>query len=270
MANSLGALSGTSSPYQTGSYTVEQNDKNTLTMTGYFQLLATQLQNQDMNNPMDNSELMAQMTQMAMVQSMTSMTEAMKTSTAVNTQTYAASLVGQEVTMAVTEENSYGQETPVDVKYATVEWVNFTSGDPTIKLKDDPKEYSLTHLVGMGRVPNPFKDETEESPGTDTDKDPDKTPGDGDDTNPPSSKTRLASRAGSYSSRLPIAGSVDESDAKKTSGSNVNLASAMSLAANLVDLDKETLEERRRTVKELVSSGAFSSPDQIPDLTVRR
>ena len=69
MASTLGAVSGTDSPYKTGSYTVEQNDKNTLTMTGYFQLLATQLQNQDMSNPMDNSELMAQMTQMAMVQS---------------------------------------------------------------------------------------------------------------------------------------------------------------------------------------------------------
>lgn len=157
-------VSGTGNPYVTGAYTPETNDKNTLTMTGYFQLMAAQLQNQDMMNPTDNSELMAQMTQMAMVQSMSSMTEALKTSTAVTTQTYAASLVGQEVTMAITEENSYGQETPVDVKYAKVEYVNFTSGDPTIKLEGDDKIYSLTHLVGMGRVPNPFiKDEEEGS-----------------------------------------------------------------------------------------------------------
>ena len=40
-----------------------------------------------MTNPMDNSELMAQMTQMAMVQSLTTMTETMQNSTAVNTQT---------------------------------------------------------------------------------------------------------------------------------------------------------------------------------------
>ena len=110
MASSVGALSGTNDPYSTGSYTPETNDKNTLTMTGFFQLLATQLQNQDMSNPMDNSELMAQMTQMAMMQSMNAMTASMNNSTAINTQTYAASLVGQEVTMAVTEENSYGQE----------------------------------------------------------------------------------------------------------------------------------------------------------------
>lgn len=156
MADNL-AVSGTSDPYTAQSYRAQANDRNTISMTGFFQLLATQLQNQDMTNPMDNSEIMAQMTQMAMVQAMTTMTDTMKNSSAINTQTYAAGLVGQEVTMAVTEENIYGQETPVDVKYAKVEWVNFTTGDPTIKIEGDDKEYKLVHLVGMGRVPNPFK-----------------------------------------------------------------------------------------------------------------
>lgn len=161
MADAL-SVSGSSNPYATQSYTAEANDRNTITMTGFFQLLATQLQNQDMTNPMDNSEIMNQMTQMAMVQSISSMTDAMKNMTTINSQTYAASLVGQEVTMAVTEENAYGQEVPVDVKYAKVEWVNFTSGNPTIKVEGDDKEYQLKHLVGMGRVPNPFEVEGED------------------------------------------------------------------------------------------------------------
>ena len=177
MADSLG-VSGTSDPYTRYSYTAQANDKNTITMTGFFQLLATQLQNQDMTNPMDNSEIMAQMTQMAMVQAMTTMTDTMKNSSAINTQTYAAGLVGQEVTMAVTQKNIYGQEEPVDVKYAKVEWVDFTSGDPTIKLEGDDKIYSLGHLVGMGRVPNPFKDQTGESSGTEG-------PGGSDDSDKP-------------------------------------------------------------------------------------
>ncbi|EPR35197.1 flagellar hook capping protein, partial [Enterobacter ludwigii] len=37
-----------------------------LTTEGFFKLLAAQLQNQDMSNPMDNSEMMTQMTQIAM------------------------------------------------------------------------------------------------------------------------------------------------------------------------------------------------------------
>ena len=170
MADAL-SVSGSSNPYVTQSFTAEANDRNTITMTGFFQLLATQLQNQDMTNPMDNSEIMNQMTQMAMVQSISSMTDAMKNMTTINSQTYAASLVGQEVTMAVTEENSYGQEVPVDVKYAKVEWENFTSGNPTIKVEGDDKEYQLRHLVGMGRVPNPFEVEEEEDDGDGGDED---------------------------------------------------------------------------------------------------
>ena len=163
MADKITA-SGTSNPYIGNSYTVEANDKNTITMNSYFKLLAAQLQNQDMTNPMDNSEMMAQMTQMAMVQSMSAMTESISTSTAVSTQTYAAGLVGQRVTVAVTETNAYGQDKGVDVKYGDVESVNFVGGTPVFRLKGDDKDYPLSYLLGMGEIPNPYdkKDGNEE------------------------------------------------------------------------------------------------------------
>jgi len=163
MADKITA-SGTSNPYIGNSYTVEANDKNTITMNSYFKLLAAQLQNQDMTNPMDNSEMMAQMTQMAMVQSMSAMTESISTSTAVSTQTYAAGLVGQRVTVAVTETNAYGQDRGVDVKYGDVESVNFVGGTPVFRLKGDDKDYPLSYLLGMGEIPNPYdkKDGNEE------------------------------------------------------------------------------------------------------------
>ncbi len=161
MADNNMYISGTTSPYEATTLKAQPNDKNTITMTGFFQLLAAQLQNQDMTNPMDNSEIMAQMTQMAMVQSLTSMTTAIETSTSATTQTYAGGLLGKEVTMAVTEENSYGQETPVGVKYAKVESVNFTTGSPTIRLEGDTKDYPLSYLVGVGRVPDPYKTDVE-------------------------------------------------------------------------------------------------------------
>ena len=156
------SVSGTTNPYSITALTPQQNDKNTLSMTDFFQLIATQLQYQDPTSPMDNNELMAQMTQMAMVQSMTSMTEEIEASTATSAQTYAGSIVGKEVTVAVIEENSYGQEKPTGVKYAKVEYVNFTSGSPTFKVEGDPKEHPLSHLVGMGRVPDPYNKDTSE------------------------------------------------------------------------------------------------------------
>ena len=164
------SISGTSNPYVSTSYQATSNDKNTLSVTDFFQLLATQLQYQDPTSPMDNSELMNQMTQMAMMQSMTSMTEAIDASTATSAQTYAGSLVGQEVTVAVVKENSYGQEEPTGVKYARVEYVNFTKGDPVFKVEGDDKEHPLSHLVGVGKVPDPYnpkEDSEEEGPGGD-------------------------------------------------------------------------------------------------------
>ncbi len=150
-------VSGTSNPDVVQSYTVESNEKNTLSMTDFFQLLATQLQNQDVTNPMETSEMMAQLTQMGMMQAMSSMTEAMEASTATTTQTYAGSLLGQEVTVMVTEEKG-GTEIPTGVKYGKVEYVSFVNGNPVFKLEGDSKEYVMAYLVGVGKIPDPYAD----------------------------------------------------------------------------------------------------------------
>lgn len=166
----LGKLSGSSNPYKTGVYSPESNEKNTLTMESYFKLLAAQLANQDMTNPMDNSEMMAQMTQMAMVQSVSAMTNSIQTSTAISTQTYAAGLVGQEVTVAITEENAYGQAVPVGVKYGRVESVDLTGSTPILKLMGEDKKYPLSYVLGMGKIDNPYKDDEDKEDGENGDK----------------------------------------------------------------------------------------------------
>lgn len=152
-------VSGTTDAYNYQGYTVESNDKNTLTMTDYFQLLAAQLQNQDVTNPMDNSEMMAQMVQMGMMQAMTAMTDSMEANTATTTQTYAGSLLGQEVTVMVTEGvEGTDREIPTGVKYGKVEYVSFVNGNPTFKLEGDSKEYTMSYLVGVGKIPDPYAD----------------------------------------------------------------------------------------------------------------
>lgn len=153
----LGRLSGTGNPYAMNTYTPAANEKNTLTITDYFKLLAAQLANQDMTNPMDNSEMMAQMTQMAMIQAVSAMTESVQTSTSVSTQVYAAGLVGQEITVAVTEEGTYGQAMAVGVQYGKVESVDFTGSTPVLKLVGDDNEYPLSYVLGMGKIDDPYK-----------------------------------------------------------------------------------------------------------------
>lgn len=169
-------VSGTTDAYNYQSYTVESNEKNTLSMTDYFKLLAAQLQNQDVTNPMDNSEMMQQMVQMGMMQAISSMNESMDANTATTTQTYAGSLLGQEVTVMVTEGvEGTDREIPTGVKYGKVEYVSFVNGTPKFKLEGDTKEYTMSYMVGVGRIPDPYADRGDGS-GEDL-KDPDQVEG---------------------------------------------------------------------------------------------
>lgn len=148
-------VSGTTNAYVGATYAATSNDRNTLDISDYFQLLAAQLANQDMTDPMSSSEMMSEMVQMAMVQSISSMTEVMENTQALNTQTYAAGLIGQQVTVAVTENG-----TATGVKYGKVVSVNFTSSEPTIRIEGDNTEYKLSYVLGMGTISDPFSDTT--------------------------------------------------------------------------------------------------------------
>ncbi len=158
MANEIHA-SGAADPYSTGVYSPGINSKNTLTIDSFFKLLSAQLANQDMTNPMDNSEMMAQLTNMAMVQSLTAMTTSIQNSTAVSTQTYAASMIGQEITVAVIDKET-GK--PVGVKYGTVASVDFTQGNPVIRLEGDDTEYPMAYVLGVGKIKDPYTQKPEE------------------------------------------------------------------------------------------------------------
>ena len=147
-------VSGSGDPYSKGYYSPGTNSKNTLTIESYFKLLSAQLANQDMTSPMDNSEMMAQLTNMAMVQSLTAMTTSMQNSTAVSTQTYAASMIGQEITVAIVDKDT-GK--PTGVKYGKVASVDFTQGNPVIKLEGDDTEYPMSYVLGIGHIEDPYK-----------------------------------------------------------------------------------------------------------------
>ena len=109
--------------------------------------------------------MMSQMTNMAMVQSLTAMTESLNTSAAVTTQTYAGSLIGQEVTVAVTDPDT---GTANGVKYGKVVSVDFTKGDPIVRLEG----YKMSSVLGVGKLQDP-QDTTDKSESA-GEKDPDR------------------------------------------------------------------------------------------------
>ena len=141
----ISAVGKTADPYSTTTYTPEATDRNTLSVTNYFKLLATQLANQNMTDPMDSSDLMNQMSQMAMVQSLTAMTASIKNSTALSQQSYAANLIGKQVTLNAVDEKT-GKAVQ---KKGIVEMINLSGEVPTIRIEKDNTAYSLDSIVSV-------------------------------------------------------------------------------------------------------------------------
>ncbi|MDR1548925.1 MAG: hypothetical protein LBT06_10110 [Hungatella sp.] len=127
---------------------------NELTTEGFFKLLAAQLQNQDMSSPMDNSEMMTQMTQIAMMQAMNNFSVSMEDFSQINTINYGTSMMGKEVMLAVEDENGNIKNIS-----GTVTRVDIFSGIPTLYIDDDEKKgYSIANVMSVyekGHAPAP-------------------------------------------------------------------------------------------------------------------
>lgn len=143
----VSGVSGASNPYKTGNYSAESNEKNTLTISSYFRLLAAQLAHQDYTNPMDNSEMLAQMSQMAMVQSLTSMTEAVDSQIAFAQQSYSVGMIGKEVTVVIEADESTGQA--AKTKTGIIDSVQLTDDEPIVRLRGDTTDYKLSQIKSV-------------------------------------------------------------------------------------------------------------------------
>ncbi|SHJ30640.1 flagellar hook assembly protein FlgD [Parasporobacterium paucivorans] len=97
--NSIGNYLGAIKP---GSVKDEGGAKKTggLGMEDFLQLFSAQLKYQDMSSPMDNSEMMNQLTQVSSVTAMETMTEQMDSIVRMTTLTYASSMIGKEITIS--------------------------------------------------------------------------------------------------------------------------------------------------------------------------
>ena len=140
-------ISSATSPYEKATYSAKSNDKNTLSIESYFKLLSAQLANQDMTSPMDNSEMMAQMTQMAMVQSLGTMTTNMKQEMALTKTSYLAGLIGKEVSAKVPEAEQKANPDAPKEKSGVIASVNLTGDEPSFRLEGDVTDYPLESLL---------------------------------------------------------------------------------------------------------------------------
>lgn len=132
-----------------------------LNITDFYQLLATQLQYQDADNPMDTAEMMSQLVQTQMSQSISLMTTAVNDLTIVNMYSYASSMMGQKVTVAEVDKDGVytGEETTGTVTGVTL------GSTPYITI--DGKQYSIMQVMAIGDAPSSVEDDESADGSTD-------------------------------------------------------------------------------------------------------
>ncbi|MDD3394446.1 MAG: hypothetical protein EOM28_10225 [Clostridia bacterium] len=143
MTNINGSSASTSS---TSKLTTKSTGDTTLDIDDFYQLMAAELQNQDMTNPMETSEFMSQLTQMSTIQAITDITN-------VSLISYAASLVGKDVTIGKT-----GSDGNIEELYGTVTATGMYSGEQVVFV--DGKSYQLSSIMAVGKLPETEKTET--------------------------------------------------------------------------------------------------------------
>ncbi len=157
-------------------------DKGTLSFTDMLGLMVTQFQNQTIDNQASTTDMMNQLVQMTTMQAMTDMTTQIKELTLANVMSYAASLVGQTVTIGVWNEETKQLEDFEGV----VEGTGTYNGQQVIFVNG--KSYYLSDIMAVGKLPpkveeTPGEDEDNNTDGTDTDNNTDGTNNNTDGTN---------------------------------------------------------------------------------------
>jgi len=121
-----------------------KDDKTKLEMEDFLNLMVVTLQNQTIDSTVDTADMMNQMVQMSVVQAIGDISTLIEDST---TMTYAASLVGKDVTI--------GQWVGSELKETegTVVGTGTLNGKQVIFLEGDDTAYQLTDVMGVGKLP---------------------------------------------------------------------------------------------------------------------
>ena len=112
--------------------------KQTMDKDVFLKLLVAQMSNQDPSSPMDTNAMMAQTTQLAMMEQITAMTTTTNESFALNMRQAAAAFLGREA--------SYVDADGV-TQTGTVTKVSFEQGVPTVTIGD--KSIPLDAVSGL-------------------------------------------------------------------------------------------------------------------------
>lgn len=144
----------------------QKGDNTKLDMTSFIQLMITQLTNQGIDESVDTSDMLNQMIQMQMVEALANVTDA-------SIMSYAASLVGKEITVG-----KYDSEGNLQELVGVVQGTGTKNGEQVVFVNDE--YYYMNEIMAVGRLP--AKPEETEKPDEDDKTDGVEKPGEGDGT----------------------------------------------------------------------------------------
>lgn len=136
-----------------GGVKVTKKDKGNLDMTDFLTLMVTELTNQSIDQTADTSDMLNQLVQMQMVQALVNMTDA-------SIMSYAASLVGKEVTVG-----QYDSEGNLEEIVGTVTGTGSYNGNQVVFVGD--KYYFLSEILAVGTLPKEVERPDGAEPGGD-------------------------------------------------------------------------------------------------------
>jgi len=110
-----------------------QTKSDSLDMQDFLNLLVAQMQNQDVMNPMDNTQFISQMAQFSSLQAMTELSE-------ISMQGQATSLIGKNVVVA-----SYNSSGEMKIEEGVVKSVTIFGGETKLYVND--KEYDYSNVM---------------------------------------------------------------------------------------------------------------------------
>lgn len=128
-------------------YTSSSTDAYGLDMSDFMALMIAQFTNQGMDATADIGDMLNQLVQMQMVTALSSMSTAMNTMTDSSIMTYAASLVGKEVTVAGYDADGNYME-----KIGVVTATGSYGGEQVVFVDDDM--YHMGQIIAVGRLPS--------------------------------------------------------------------------------------------------------------------
>lgn len=184
---------------QSVTHTTDDKASKALEMSDFLQLMVATFQNQTIDNTADISDMMNQMVQMSVVQTITNLNTLI---TNTMNQSYAASLLGKEVT--ITQQSG---RTTTNIT-GTVTGTGNYNGEQVVYIGD--KRYALSDITGVGRLPD-----NASAASTSTDKTADDLP---DDDNLNAANTAKQADSADNTESVDNASNADNADSADNAG----------------------------------------------------